>query len=149
MAPRRDKIGAGRRSPEKMFSIVSRALDSSPEIQLQRLEWHYSDKPVIKTGANPAAASTIEPGNFDPARLLQTGIIFGDVSRFAGDYRAAMDAINTFLQIIARDSAVAEVKVLKLPLDVRSSSALTGSTTGASGKESVRFEIAVVLKSGV
>ena len=144
-----EKISAGRRSPEKMFSIVSRALDSSPDIQLQRLEWRYSDKPVTKAGTSPAAVSSTEPGNFDPAKLLQTGVIFGDVSRFAGDYRAAMDAINTFLQMIARDSAVAEIKVLKLPLDVRSSSALNGSTTGASGKDSVQFEIAVILKSGV
>ena len=75
--------------------------------------------------------------------------MFGEVTRFAGDYRAAMNAINSFLQPIARDSAVAEVKVLKLPLDVRSNSALNGTTTATPGRETVQFEIAVIFKSGV
>jgi len=139
-----EQIRAGLRSPDAMFSIISHALDVSPDIQLQRLEWHYGDVPPTKTGVNPAAAPAAGPGN-----LLQTGIVHGEVTRFGGDYRAAMNAINNFLQLIARDNAVAEVKVLKLPLDISSNSGLGGSTMAIPGKEAAQFEIAVVFRKGV
>ena len=139
-----EQIRTGLRSPEAMFSIISHALDVSPNIQLQRIEWHYGDSATTKTGANPAAAPAAGPGD-----LSQSGIVRGEVTRFGGDYRAAMDAINNFLRLIARDDAVAEVKVLKLPLDVRSNSNLYGSTMAIPGKETAQFEIAVVFKKGV
>ena len=138
-----DHIRAGLRSPETMFSIISHALDGSPDIQLQRLEWHYGDSPTARTGVNPAAAPAAGSGN-----MLQTGIVYGEVARFGGDYRTAMNTINNFLQIIARDSAVAEVKVLKLPLDVRSESGLSGSTVAIPGNETAKFEVAVVFRRG-
>lgn len=139
-----EQIRTGLRSPEAMFSIISHALDVSPNIQLQRIEWHYGDSATTKTGANPAAAPAAGPGN-----LSQSGIVHGEVTRFGGDYRAAMDAINNFLRLIARDDAVAEIKVLKLPLDVRSNSGLNGSTIAIPGQETAKFEIAVVFRKGV
>ena len=54
-----------------------------------------------------------------------------------------------FLATIAKNNAVAEVKVLKLPLDVSSKSGLNGSTAAIPGKETAQFEIAVIFKSGV
>ena len=134
-----DQIRAKLRSPEAMFSVISHALDVSPEIDLQRLEWHYGD---IVSNKNPALEAA-------PDVLLQRGILYGEVTRFGGDYRSAMNSINNFLQLIAQDDAVGEVKVLKLPLDVRSSSGLNGSTTGTPGKETAQFEVAVIFKSGV
>jgi hypothetical protein len=139
-----EQIRAGLRSPDAMFAIISHALDASPDIQLERLEWHYGDSTATKTGADPAATPTPGPGG-----LLQTGIVHGEVTRFAGDYRTAMSAINNFLQLIARDNAVAEVKVVKLPLDVSSKAGLTGSTMAIPGKETAEFEVAVIFKSGV
>jgi len=139
-----EQIRSGLRSPEAMFSIVSRALDASPDIQVQRLEWHYGDLPQKKSEANAVTATEASLGT-----LLQTGIVQGEVTRFSGDYRAAMDSINSFLQLIASENAVAEVKVLKLPLDVSSKSGLNGSTMGVPGKETAQFEIAVIFKGGV
>jgi len=139
-----EQIRAGLRSPETMFSLISHALDVSPDIQLQRLEWRYGDSTATKTGSNPAAAPAAGPGN-----LFQAGLVRGEVAGFGGDYRAAMNAISNFLQLIARDNAVAEVKILKLPLDVRSSSGLNGSTMATPGRETAQFEIAVVFRNGV
>ena len=138
-----EQIRAESRTPETMFSIISHALDASPSIQLQRLEWHYGDAPTIVTGLSPAAAPAVGSGN-----LLQMGIVHGEVTQFGGDYRAATSAINNFLRLIAQNNAVAEVKVLKLPLDIRSSSGLNGSTMAIPGKETAQFEIAVVFRKG-
>jgi hypothetical protein len=138
-----EQIRAGLRTPDKMFSIVSRALDASPDIQLQRIEWHYGDLLASKSDMKPAQASPTEPG-----QAIQSGVVFGEITRFDGDYRAAMNVINNFAQRIAQDDAVAEVKALKLPLDIRSESGLSGSTAAVPGKETAQFEIAVVFRSG-
>ncbi len=138
------QIRAGLRTPDKMFSIVSRALDASPDIQLQRIEWHYGDSLASKSDMKPTQASPAEPD-----RLIQKGIVYGEITHFDGDYRAAMNSLNNFAQRIAQDNAVAEVKALKLPLDIRSESGLNGSTAAVPGKETAQFEIAVVFRSGV
>jgi len=138
-----EQIRASLRTPEKMFSIVSHALDASPDIQLQRIEWHYGDVPASKPGMKPAQALPREPG-----QLIQSGVVFGEIPHFGGDYRAAMNIINDFAQRIAQDNAVAEVRALKLPLDIRSDSGLNGSTSAVPGKETAQFEIAVVFRSG-
>lgn len=136
-----EQIRAKLRTPEAMFAVVSHALDATPEIELQRLEWHYSDVFSNKAGVNPALATA-------PDVQLQRGIVYGEVTHYGGDYRSAMSSIQNFLQAIARDNAVDAVKVLKLPLDIRSSSGLTGSTKEAPGRESARFEVAVIFKNG-
>jgi len=137
-----EQVQAALRTPDAMFSIISHALDASPEIQLQRLEWHYGDSPTAKPDGKPASASMSESG-----KPVQTGIIYGEVG-FAGDYRAAINAINGFAQRLAQADVVAEVKALKLPLDMRSESTFNGSTAIAPGNAAARFELAVVFKSG-
>jgi hypothetical protein len=139
-----EQIRARLRTPDRMFSIVSRALDASPDIQLMRIEWHYGDSLPSKTDMKPVQASPTEPGQF-----IQKGIVYGEITRFDGDYRAAMNSLNNFAQRIAQDNAIAEVKALKLPLDIRSESGLNGSTAAVPGKETAQFEIAVVFRSGV
>ncbi|MEO8003768.1 MAG: hypothetical protein ABI771_02600 [Betaproteobacteria bacterium] len=139
-----EHIQARARSPEPMFEVISHALDASPEILLQGLEWHYTDEPSGK--ADSKSAKSFQP---DPANPVQIGVVKGEINRFAGDYRRAMETIQTFTQLIAQNNAVAEVKVTKLPLDVRSESGLNGSTTATPGKLTAQFEIAVYFKSGV
>jgi hypothetical protein len=137
------QIRAALRTPEAMFALISHALDASPEIRIDRIEWHYGDSPTAKAAAMPKAAAMTDPG-----KLVQSGLVYGEIARFGGDYRKAMNIINEFARRIAQDNAVAEVKALKLPLDVRSESGLNGSTAAVPGKEAAQFEIAVVFKSG-
>ena len=140
-----EQIRAAQRTPEKMFSIVSHALDGSPEINLTRIEWHYGDSvtKAAKPGMNSAQAPRAELG-----KLVQSGLVYGEISHFNGDYRAAMNVIRHFAQQIAQDDAVADVDAVKLPLDVRSEAALTGSTAPAAGKDTAHFELAIVFRNG-
>ena len=139
-----EQIRTSLRTPEKMFSIVSHALDVSPDIQLKRIEWHYGDSVEPKPGMKTTqAALPVEPG-----QVVQTGVVYGEIVHFDGDYRAAMSLINGFAQRIAEDNAVAEVNLLKLPLDIRSESGLNGSTATVAGKDKAQFEVAVVFRSG-
>ncbi|MEO8156968.1 MAG: hypothetical protein ABI648_04170 [Betaproteobacteria bacterium] len=138
-----EQIGASLRTPEKMFTIVSHALDVSPTIRLRRIEWHYGDSFATKLADSLGKSLPKEPG-----QLVQVGVVFGDLSDFGGDYRTAMNLIRNFAQQIARDDAVAEVKALKLPIDIRSETGMKGSTAAIQGKDSGQFEVAVVFRSG-
>jgi hypothetical protein len=138
-----EQIGASLRTPEKMFAIVSHALDASPSIRLRRIEWHYGDA----FSAKPPEALAQVLGK-EPSQFVQVGIVHADLSDFGGDYRTAMGQIGNFAQIIAQDGAVAEVKALKLPIDIRSEAGIKGNTAAIQGRDDGQFELAVIFKSG-
>lgn len=138
-----EQIGASLRTPEKMFAIVSHALDASPSIRLRRIEWHYGDA----FSAKPPEALAQVLGK-EPSQFVQVGIVHADLSDFGGDYRTAMGQIGKFAQMIAQDGAVAEVKALKLPIDIRSEAGIKGNTAAIQGKDDGQFELAVIFKNG-
>ncbi len=135
-----EQIRAGLRTPQQMLTLISRALDASPAIALQRIEWHNGENLPARLGVKVTTGG--ETGQ------LQRGVVYGAVANFAGDYRAAMNAIDGFARAVAQNDAVAEVKALKLPLDVSSESGLIGSTTSVRGNDAAHFELLVVLRKG-
>lgn len=138
------------RSPQPFMRIVSRVMDASPEIFLQEISWQYgANRP--DAGSAPAASATAKPGTpgapGENQGLRQTGIISGEIRPFQGDYRAAIEAVNRVVDRLAKDPAVAEVKVTKFPLNVNSEQALTGNTRDAAEQAGVAdFKIALTLK---
>jgi hypothetical protein len=142
-----EQIRASLRTPEQLLLVISHALDSSPEVQLKRLDWRYGspqeDLGKIAGGAGGTASSASASG-----ALRQFGVIGAEIKPFDGDFRAALDVINAFAAQIAAHDSVAEVKALRLPLDVRSDAGMSGSTTATAGKGSAQFELAVIFKPG-
>lgn len=139
------KLSKTIRSPQPFMHIVSRAIEPSPEVFLQEMNWTYA------TGAAPAAGSTRPP---QPAAapdaagaLKQSGYIAGEIRPFQGDYRAAIDAIDRVAKRLASDPAVAEVRVAKYPLNVSPGLALSGNTKDAAEHSGAAdFKITVLLK---
>ncbi|MCW5605444.1 MAG: hypothetical protein KIT18_12955, partial [Burkholderiales bacterium] len=78
----------------------------------------------------------------------QSGLIEGEVRPFRGDYRGAIETINAFAGRVAADPAVAEVQVLKLPLNVNPTLQLSGNTLD-SGEQTgtADFRMLIVLKT--
>jgi hypothetical protein len=142
------QIRDAQRTPEPMFLIVSRALDSSPQIQLSHLAWHYGHK-ALSGESNPSQAAANGRTSAESNALVQSGIVRGEVRPFDGDYKAAMAFIQAFATRLAEDSTVAEVRALKLPLNSSSDAGLTGSTNATSAKGNAEFEFSIVLKAGV
>jgi hypothetical protein len=142
-----EQIRASLRTPEQLLLIISHALDSSPKVQLKRLDWRYGspqeDLGKIASGAGGTAGSASASG-----ALTQFGVIGAEIKPFDGDFRAALDVINAFSAQIAAHDSVAQVKALRLPLDVRSDAGMSGSTTATAGKGSAQFELAVIFKPG-
>lgn len=117
------------RSPRPFLNIISRAIEPSPEIFLQEITWNYgNEQPDFEntSASTPAGAPQITATHAEGRR--QSGILAGEIRPFQGDYRAAIASINRVAERLARDPAVADVRVVKLPLNVNPELSLRGDT---------------------
>ncbi len=137
------KFGATTRSPEALLAVVGEALDRNPAITLRRLGWKYGrvdSDPDFGKSARPAASAPTD----GPRR--QHSLIDGEVYPFEGDYRAANATIKRFIDTLAKQPRVAEVKLVKAPLNVNPGLTLSGNTTESREIGKAEFKLLLVLK---
>ncbi len=146
------KLRENLRTPENMMRLVSGALEASPSVVLRQFAWKYGTTELEGEGAaasrpaaspGPAAAAPTSPG----LARRQSGLIEGEIRPFRGDYRAAIETINAFAGRLAKDPAVAEVRVTKLPLNVNPTLSLAGNTLDTPEQSGTAdFKLLVVFK---
>lgn len=142
------QLSAGVRAPDRLMHTVSQALDATPGIALRQLTWKYGTGDIDAGGStarNPTGATPL--GATSPARR-ESGLIEGEIRPFRGDYRAAIENIRAFVARLAADPAVAEARIVKLPLNIDPKLPLSGNTVdkGDYG-EGADFRLLVVLTS--
>ena len=143
------KVEKNIRSPLPFMQIVSRAIEPSPDVFLQELHWVYGTA-AINAGdaASPVPSAAAVPAA-PVASLKQSGYVTGEIRPFQGDYRSAIATIDALAKRLAGDAAVADVRVVKYPLNVNSGLALSGSTRDAAGQAGIAdFKIQLTLKPG-
>lgn len=132
------------RTPESLFNLVSEALATAPTVAVTSLAWKYGRYPDATTAFSPASV-TGAPVNRE---WRQVGMMIGEITPFSGDYRSAIANIRAFADRLRRDPLVADVRIVKLPLDASSRQSLTGSTaTATEQRQSALFEIAITFKA--
>jgi hypothetical protein len=133
------------RTPEKFMRVVSNALDSTPGIVISALSWKYGAgeaEPAPGTRRGAAGAATAAATG-----RRQSGIIEGEIRPFRGDYRSAVATINAFTARLNVDPAVSDARVMKLPLNVDPTLALSGNTLDSRAQAGTAdFKVLVVLK---
>lgn len=137
------RIKQDSRTPEKAILAVSRALETSPEIMLTRLSWKFG-----AAGQDAGKSSEPTPPPTGAAGWRESGMVEGEIRPFHGDYRSAMASVNRFAEKMAHDPDIASVSVVQMPLNIHSSTALSGNTLEGGSSESTRaeFKIKVVMK---
>ena len=138
-------------TPQRMMAIMGRALDASPTIVVKEFGWRYGTTEIETQG--PGAART-EPGTLPAppgavAQRRESALIDGEVRPFRGDYRSAINTINALAGRLSTDPAVAEVRVVKLPLNVNPSLSLSGNTIDnpeQTAAATAEFRLLVILK---
>jgi hypothetical protein len=139
------KVSKNIRSPQPFMQIVSRAVEPSPEVFLQELHWAYSATVIVAGDAAPPAQPSAAAES--SAGLRQSGYFTGEIRPFQGDYRAAIEAIDAVARRLARDPAIADVRVVKYPLNVNPGLALSGNTRDNAEQSGVAdFKIMLTLK---
>lgn len=121
------RLRATAHNPQKVMTLLSRALQVSPAIVIKEFGWKYSVTEIEVEGAREAAPSARAPSG--PAgQRTESALIDGEVRPFRGDYRSAIVTINGFAGRLAGEPEVSEVRVVKLPLNVNPALTLSGNT---------------------
>jgi hypothetical protein len=149
------QLGKEVRTPERMMVMMSRALETSPNIAIREFAWKYGSTDIavegggLRTAADPSPAP-VPPGAGAGTARRQSGLIEGEIRPFRGDYRAAIDTINAFADGLRRDPAVAAVRVVRLPLNVNPGLQLSGNTLDSPDQSSVaEFRLLIVFQPGL
>lgn len=106
-----------KRSPQiaDTYRRISRALDTTPEVELQRIDWSLSQKP--EGAANPA-----HPGAYFALADIQAQLPLAMLS----DHRGMLNAVNRFTAELSKDPAL-DVKVVRMPFDTESGKTIRSS----------------------
>ena len=136
-------------SPQKVMSLVGRALEGIPTVVIREFGWKYGTANIDVEGSGlrelsapaPSAAGTA------PARK-ESALIDGEIRPFRGDYRSAIATINGLAARIAGEPEVTEVQVVKLPLNVNPALSLQGNTAEANEQQAgtADFKLLIVMK---
>jgi hypothetical protein len=131
------------------MSLVGRALEANPTIVIREFGWKYGTSNIeVEGGARELAApAPVAPAAAGSARK-ESALIDGEIRPFRGDYRGAIATINGMAARMAREPDVAEVQVVKLPLNVNPALSLSGNTAEAAEQQAgtAEFKLLVVMK---
>jgi hypothetical protein len=136
-----------------MMQVISEALNTQREIQLNHIHWKLGDNPN-STEVEGKDASLTRTGNValpaSPTGLYEIGFIDGEISNFNGDYPAALDSVNRLVEALKQNKEVEQVIVLQQPVNTSSLVNLQGSTFDQDTRQSAAavFKIKVILKTG-
>lgn len=116
-----ESISAAFPKPEKLLSMVSRALDSFPGIRMNRISWRVSNKPESskdKTDAAPEQDLVM----FGPHYVVIS--IDGEIVPFDGNFRIANETVDGFCNELGKSGM--SVTKIKLPLNLSPDISLVG-----------------------
>ena len=166
-------LQARRGDPRDLLALVSEALAELPRVRIESVSWRTSDDAEAEVaaaghrsrpGGRDAPGGSGDPGASSrtgdehagpdasagaprrgPDTLFHLALVSARIDPFDGDYRAAIDTIHRFADVLAAPPGVEHVRVLALPLDLSPHRALAGDADAAAG--TATFEIRVALRA--
>jgi hypothetical protein len=141
-------------TPQRMMAVVSQAIESSPTVVIKEFAWLYGTAEIEAPGPGAAAstgatAAAPAAGTAAVVSRKESAAIEGEIRPFRGDYRSAIVTILALADRISRAPGVADVRVIKLPLNVNPSLSLSGSTLDNPEQTATaiaEFRLLIVLK---
>jgi hypothetical protein len=147
------KLRENTHNPQRVMALVSRALESSPNIVVKGLGWKYGFTDIDPDSRPPQAGGsggTTSPSATGAVAVRrESALVEGEIRPFRGDYRSAIVTINGFADRLAEEPDIAEVRVVKLPLNVNPTQPLAGNTVDnpeQSANATAEFRLMVLLK---
>ncbi len=149
------KLRESTHNPQRMLVVVSRAIEASPTIVVREFGWKYGNTEIeTERGGRPEAAGApatpaTTPGGAPAPLRRESALIEGEIRPFRGDYRSAIVTISGFASRLGEEPEVAEVRVIKLPLNVNPALTLSGNTLDnpeQSAAATAEFKLLVLFK---
>jgi hypothetical protein len=137
-------------TPRRVMAVVSKALEASPSVFIREFGWKYGTATIdVEGGGSRELATPATSGAVAAATpRKESALIDGEIRPFRGDYRTAIATINGMAARMAEEPDVAEVQVVKLPLNVNPSLSLSGNTLETAETQTgvAEFKLLVVMK---
>ncbi len=139
-------------TPLESVKIISRGLNQFPRVKLKNVSWVSTIDPNVELGGELQLAANKSKIGFSQVSYTDTGYLFfhvalidGYLDPFDGDYRRAIETINQLAATLREQKSVHDVAIISLPLDVSSSTSLTGDaqSTARLASFSIRMVIGV------
>jgi hypothetical protein len=125
-------------SPEPLLIQLSRALASSPQIELESIEWNAGTAQASKAGAAKAPAGSTR---------IQSAQISGRINiAQTSDYRAITQIIDQFTDALRQQPGI-EVVSRRLPFDLTVEKSLSGDIGAQRATEVPRFTVVLSRKA--
>ena len=128
-------------APESLLAELSQALQLSPRIELDSIQWERSDSAPVLQGATskapPALGAAPQAGPYEVATV--TGRV---LAARASEYRNITNLVNEFIENLKRRPGI-EVAGSRLPFDVGSQTSLSGDI-GTERNDVPTFTVTIV-----
>ncbi len=140
-------------SPGNMFTEISQAVTSLPQIEIDRIEWEVGGaKAAAVSGASKAPEVRPVPPNPAQAGAAQMPVQTAEISGRlivpqASDYRAVTALVSQFTDAL-RARPGTEVIRTQLPFDINAEKSLSGDIGAAKREEVPLFSVAVARRRG-
>lgn len=146
--------------PAALLGIVSRALDTLPQIRINQLHWQASEDAAANDPANPQQPTARPmpqpvPGGAEPAppavligipqQPHQILLIEGEVVPFQNDFRAVLESVRQLADEL-RKTRLLQVEITQSPLDIKPAAKLQGTAGAEDATALARFAMRLVLK---
>lgn len=137
--------------PAQLLGIVSRALDTLPQIRIDQLHWQVSaeaesadsQQPMPVPGGEEQAPAAALIGI--PKKPNQILLIEGEVVSLRQDYRTALESVRRFAAELGKNKPL-KAEIMRSPLDIRPTAKLTGSAGTEETDTKARFVLKLTLR---
>jgi hypothetical protein len=139
--------------PDRLIGEISRALDASPKIEVDRIRWELSANPKDRIrdveATRPRAAPAPQPSAAAPSKdLYEVAEVTGKVTAVrSSDYRTINLTVNEFLDHVRKRPGV-EVIQAKMPFEVGPQSPLSGDIGTDDAGKTPQFTVTLARKLG-
>jgi hypothetical protein len=130
-------------------------LSKLPQLKIKQLEWEVVSGASVLAVADPNAPppEPAPPGDFAPLaevlgiqdKTAQVLRLEGEIAPFAGDYRAAIEAVNELAAQLNRDPSVRAIVTLQ-PIDTRPGIRLENKAGAVADELKAPFAVKVTWK---
>ncbi|MGH8534888.1 MAG: hypothetical protein ACREXM_00125 [Gammaproteobacteria bacterium] len=138
-----DTLTQHKAAPLGRMGVLGQALAGFPTLRLEEIQWTVSTDPQASAGAAAPQAPPVPRTGQTPS-YYEIAEITANVYPFDGNYRAALDQINRFGDVLRSKYQAHSVTAANLPLDTRSSGQMRGDTKDLNIPEKAAFSLRVV-----
>ena len=137
--------------PNIRWQMISNAMVNLPQIKIHEIKWKASEVVAVGGEANPEALPPEQLENAPiSAELLGIGKnpdeiieLEAEITPFKNDYRTALDVVNEFIRELKKDAHL-QVELVKPPIDIRPSVALTSESGNDENLLKPKFNLKLV-----